>query len=160
MDIRRANLNDADVVAGVIRDAFKEVAERLGFTEESNPKAVSFYTRQRFIDDVEKGDVFYLLELDGQPCGCVATEQASEAQIRYLRRLAVLPEHRRQGLGEAMVDHVFKEAAKQGARRIEIGIVAEDEVLKKWYKKLGFASKGTKKFDHLPFMVEFMFKEL
>lgn len=160
MFIREASLDDADVVVNIIRDAFKEVAERMGFTEESNPRATPFYTRSRFMEDVEKDNVFYLLQLDGQPCGCVAIEKANDKEVRYLRRLAVLPECRKQGFGKALVDHVFKEAARQGASRIEIGIIAEDEILRNWYAKLVFASKGTKKFDHLPFMVEFMKKEL
>ena len=96
MVIRQASLNDADVVVKVIRDSFRDVAERLGFTEEENPRATSFYTMQRFIEDTEKGDVFYLLQLDGQHCGCVAIEKAND-EILYLRRLAVLPEYRRQG---------------------------------------------------------------
>jgi len=37
-----------------------------------------------------------------------------------------------------------------------IGIIEENEKLKKWYSDLGFVHIGTKKFEHLPFTVGFM----
>jgi GNAT superfamily N-acetyltransferase len=72
----------------------------------------------------------------------------------------VLPEHRNKGLGEALVKYLFKQAKMNGIRRVEIGIISKHRKLKKWYKKFGFVQKGTKKFDHLPFIVAFMYKEL
>ena len=143
----------------VIRNAYRKVAENLGITEEKNPKAVSFYTRQRFVEDVEKGDVFYVLEIDGLVCGCVAMEKGDEGIVN-LRRLAVLPDYCRQGHGKTLVEHVFKEAAKQAAQRVEIWTVSEDENLVNWYKKLGYVSQGTKKCDYLPCTFEFMFKDI
>ncbi len=55
-----------------------------------------------------------------------------------------------------MVNHIFDQAGKNGAQKIEIGIISEDKKLKKWYGKFGFVQKATKKFDHLPFIVAFM----
>ncbi len=159
MDIRQANLNDADSIVKLIRNSYKKVADRLGITEEKNPKAVSFYTKQRFIEDVEKGEVFYLLEIDGQVCGCVAMEKGDEGIVN-LRRLAVLPEHCRLGYGKTLVEHVFKEAGKQGFECVEIWTASEDKNLVNWYKKLGFVSQGTRKCDYLPCTFELMFKEL
>jgi hypothetical protein len=43
---------------------------------------------------------------------------------------------------------------------VEIGIISEDIELKDWYGKFGFVQKSTRKFDHLPFIVAFMFVEL
>jgi N-acetylglutamate synthase-like GNAT family acetyltransferase len=100
-----------------------------------------------------------MLEDDGQTCGCVALEKASD-EVFYLERLAVLPEHRRKGFGTVLVNHVFDKAKEIGARRVEIGIISKDMELKSWYKRFGFISKGMRKFDHLPFVVEFMYKEL
>jgi len=39
-------------------------------------------------------------------------------------------------------------------------MIAKDNELKDWYKKFGFVHKNTRKFDHLPFLVEFMYLEL
>ena len=78
----------------------------------------------------------------------------------YLQRLAVLPKYRRKGLGKALVNHIFDKAIEMGMQRIEIGIISEDTKLKNWYRKFGFIQKGTKKLDHLPFIVAFMSVEL
>ncbi|MBW1710277.1 MAG: hypothetical protein JRG97_12140 [Deltaproteobacteria bacterium] len=46
------------------------------------------------------------------------------------------------------------------ARRVEIGIIARDIGLRKWYGKLGFSVKETVRFSHLPFKAAFMFLTL
>jgi hypothetical protein len=59
-----------------------------------------------------------------------------------------------------LVHHIFEKARETGARRVEIAMISRDRKLKTWYKKLGFIQKSTKKFDHLPFSVAFMYREL
>ena len=44
--------------------------------------------------------------------------------------------------------------------RVEIAMIAKDNELKAWYKQFGFVHKNTRQFDHLPFVVEFMYVEL
>lgn len=39
---------------------------------------------------------------------------------------------------------------------INIGIIKENERLKKWYQKKGYKIVGSKKFMHLPFEVLFL----
>ena len=102
---------------------------------------------------------YYILYKKDRPCGCVALKQA-ESEICYLARLAVLPEYRKQGHGKALVNHIFKQAGKIGFKRVEIGMISKDRRLKNWYKEFGFVNKGTKKFDHFPFTVTFMYKNL
>ena len=108
---------------------------------------------------LDKGATYFIMESGGEPAGCAALERASD-QVCYLERLAVLPEFRRQGLGVALVEHALALAAAWGAGRVEIGIIAEQKDLAAWYEKLGFIPTGTKKFDHLPFTVGFMYYNL
>jgi GNAT superfamily N-acetyltransferase len=89
----------------------------------------------------------------------VALEKASP-DVCYLERLAVLPGHRGRGYGKMLVEHIFDEAASNGSNRLEIGIIAADTRLRNWYGKFGFVLKGTKTFDHLPFVVAFMSAEI
>jgi GNAT superfamily N-acetyltransferase len=72
----------------------------------------------------------------------------------------VPPEHRCHGYGTALVRHALKRAREIGVQRVEIGIISEDAELKAWYGRFGFVLTGTKTFDHLPFVVAFMAKEL
>jgi len=159
MVIREAIRADIDVLVNLLRSSFRDVAERFGITKENNPKSLAFCTNQRIENDLEKDLTYYVLESNGQACGCVALERARPG-VCYLMRLAVLPEHRGKGYGKMLVHHIFYQSRTSGVRRVEIAMISKDTKLKKWYKKLGFVQKSTKKYDHLPFIVTFMYREL
>ena len=159
MIIRNANEADIDTLVSLLRNSFMDVAERFELTIENCPKNLAFCTKERIKNDFDRGLKYYILEKDGKPCGCVAFEKASP-DVCYLQRLAVLPQYRRKGYGEKLVKHIFKQAGKNGAKKLEIGIIAEDTKLTNWYGKFGFILKGTKKFDHLPFVVAFLSAEI
>ena len=159
MIIRPANADDIQTLVDLLRRACATVARRFGLTEENCPKSPAFYTENRVEADLERGVQYYILEDDREVRGCAALEQA-KPEVGYLERLAVLPEHRSKGYGSVLVRHVFAQAQAIGLRRIGIGIVSEDTGLKAWYRRFGFVETGTKAFDHLPFIVGFMEKEL
>ncbi len=159
MNIRDANEADKDVLVALIREAFRDVAEKFSLTVENCPKFAGFNAKERVEGDFEKGLKYYILEEDGRACGCIALEKAGPDKC-YLGRLAVLPEYRNKGFGLALVNHLFEQAKTMDLRRVEIGIISKHRKLKKWYKKFGFIQSRTKKFEHLPFIVAFMYKEL
>ena len=159
MMIRNAKKADKDVLVALIQNSFRDVADKFALTAESCPKFPAFNAKERVEGDFEKGLKYYILEENKKACGCVALEKAG-ADLCYLGRLAVLPEHRNRGFGQALINHLFDQARKFGIRRVEIGIISKHRKLKNWYKKIGFIEKGTKKFDHLPFNVAFMYREL
>lgn len=153
--IRAASAGDISLLSEIIRVSFRDVAERFNLTIDNCPKHPSNYTDEWIEKDLARGVTFYILENGSTPAGCVALEKASD-DLCYLERLAVLPGHRRKGIGKKLVDHVFFQASAQGAKRISIGVIADDAQLKQWYKKIGFAEGETKKYEHLPFDVMFM----
>lgn len=157
--IRRADENDLDVLISIIRNSFHDVAKRYELTIENCPKYVAFYTKNRLISDFERGMRYYILQEDHKFCGCAALEKA-KPDVCYLERLAVLPEHRKKGYGKMLVTHILKQAYRLGAKRVELAMISKERKLKSWYKKFGFAQKRTKKFDHLPFIVAFLYKDL
>jgi len=159
MAIRQADKSDITLLADILRKSFANVAERFELTVENCPKNLAFCTEKRIEEDFARGLKYYIMDEDVQSCGCVALEKAS-SDICYLERLAVLPEYRRKSFGKSLVNHIFNKAIEIGIQRIEIGIISEDTELKNWYKKFGFIQKGTKKFDHLPFVVTFMSVEI
>ena len=108
---------------------------------------------------MHRGVVYYLLEDNDLPLGCVALEKA-EHGLCYLERLGVLPGERCKGFGKALIDHVFAEARNFDAKTVSIGIIAEDPALKRWYGKMGFDEQETKLFPHLPFNVTFLIYKL
>lgn len=159
MIIRDAKKADKEALVTLIQNSFRDVAEKFALTVESCPKFPAFNAKERVEGDFEKGLKYYILEEDDRACGCVALEKASP-DLCYLGRLAVLPEFRNKGFGQALVIHLFEQAQKLGIKWVEIGIISKHMKLKNWYKKFGFVQKGTEKFDHLPFNVAFMYREL
>ncbi|WXG42162.1 MAG: GNAT family N-acetyltransferase [Candidatus Freyarchaeum deiterrae] len=159
MLIRGATRDDVSLLTTIIRNSFRDVAERFNLTPENSPTHPSNCTEEWISKEQDKGVTYYILESNGKPCGCVALEQA-QPEVSYLERLAVLPEYRRKGFGEALVRHVLEEALKKKAHRVEIGIIAKHTELKEWYEKLGFSVKETVHFNHLPFDVTFIFVKL
>jgi GNAT superfamily N-acetyltransferase len=159
MAIRLATRDEAPRLAGIIRAAFRDVAERFGLTAETAPTHPSLCTAAWIEKALDRGGNYYLGEDGARPWGCVALERANP-DVCYLERLAVLPEFRRKGLGKALVDRVLTEARALGARRVEIGIIADHRELRDWYLHLGFRAIKAVRFQHLPFAVIFMERAL
>ncbi len=157
--IRDAFASDVPVLVDIIRGSFRDVAVRFGLTERNCPRHPSNCTSQWIESAIGKGVLYYILDLDGVPCGCVALERA-RPEVCYLERLAVLPEYRSRGFGGALVGHALARAKLIGAERVEIGIISDHRELKEWYERIGFTETGGGVFPHLPFEVTFMAKML
>jgi N-acetylglutamate synthase-like GNAT family acetyltransferase len=157
--IRKCTQEDIGILVKIIRDSFKDVAERFGLTRENAPRHPSNCTEDWIQKDIERGATYFIIENENSPVGCVALELA-DSDACYLERLAVLPGQRRQGFGKALVTHALSEAELRGAHRVSIGIIAEQTELKNWYKRIGFVEGESKEFPHLPFRVTFMSYEV
>jgi N-acetylglutamate synthase-like GNAT family acetyltransferase len=153
--IRVGTSTDIDVLTEIIQDSFLDVAERFGLTPQNSPTHPSNCSSEWIIREMNRGVTYYILENGEQPVGCVALEKISD-EVCYLERLAVLPEQRRQGFGEALVKHALSEARNLGVFRVQIGIIAEHRELYDWYEKLGFEIVEEKIFPQLVFPVSFM----
>ena len=158
--IREATRDDIAAIARLIRVAFADVAERFQVTRENCPKHPSNCEPDWIESAMNEGVQFYVLEDERILCGCVALEQPENPGVCYLERLAVLPQYRHQGFGKRLVEYVETKAKNFGLQRMEIGIIAEQHDLRTWYERLGFVVTGEKEFEHLPFRVAFMAKEL
>jgi N-acetylglutamate synthase-like GNAT family acetyltransferase len=157
--IRKANSADIALLSSIIRKSFRDVAVKFGLTPENCPKHPSNCTDDWITNDFARGVIYYLLELNGLPVGCVAIEKATN-DLCYLERLAVLPEKRCKGFGNQLAHQVLDTARAWGTKSISIGIIAEQTDLKMWYQKIGFKEGETKEFSHLPFCVCFMTYEI
>ena len=155
MKIRPAAEADAQILAQIISAANIPVAGMFGLTRDNAPNHPSFCTREWIEKGMARGEAYYLAEIHGHAVGCVAYE-SPEPETAFLNRLAVIPEHQRQGMGRALVGHVIDLARARGNNQISIGIIHAHTVLKTWYESLGFSPAGVKQFPHLPFDVLFM----
>jgi len=80
--------------------------------------------------------------------------------VFIMEKLAVIPGCRHKGYGRRLMDFAADYIGAKGGNKISIGVINENQVLKKWYIDYGFKEIGIKKFSHLPFEVCFMEKEI
>lgn len=153
--IRSCTKEDVEVLAEIIRRSFRDVAERFGLTQENAPRHPSNCTVDWIRKDMERGVDYFAMENSDCIIGCVALERTNTG-VCYLERLAVLADHRRRGLGKALVEHVLSKAEGLGVNCVSIGIIAEHTELKDWYKRLAFVEGASKEFPNLPFGVTIM----
>jgi N-acetylglutamate synthase-like GNAT family acetyltransferase len=153
--IRMGRKEDIDVLVEILRDSFQEVADRFGLNEQNSPTHPSNCRTEWLMREMNRGVVFYVLEAQDQPVGCVALEKIND-EVCYLERLAVLPREQKKGFGEALVKHALSQARLLKAYRVQIGIIADDQALQNWYEKLGFEEVERKNFPNLIFEVVFM----
>lgn len=151
----------------VITASFHTVADEFGYTSKNVPTFPAFIPESSVTEMFDRGAVF-IGWMDNGPnrraeedkIGAVVAVELAHDDLYYLERLSVLPEYRRLGLGRKLMDSAFDEVRKRGGKRISIAVVDTNTVLKEWYIKYGFRIVSTKHYDHLPFPVTFMKKEV
>lgn len=159
--IKKVEQEDIKRCVEVIRKSFGTVADEFGFTIENAPGFTAFATTEERINGHlnlehrpmyaywEKGEIigyYSLLIQDNNEC--------------ELNHVCVLPEYRNKGIGDELLEHAFAIAKGLGCKRMNIGIVEENETLKKWYASYGFIHTGTQKFDFFPFTCGYMKRDL
>lgn len=143
----------------VIRKSFRTIAEEFNLTAANAPTNPAFIKFDNLLKMKEKGITMFAVFHEDTQVGFVAVEKANE-DTYYMEKLAVLPEFRHRGYGRMIMDHVFAFVKKNGGKRVGIGIIDENTVLKQWYQDYGFRESEVKRFAHLPFTVCLMSKEV
>lgn len=148
-------LNSHKLIIG----SFKTLADDFGLTIENCPANVAFMEYRQLIEMKEKGIKMFGLFLEGTQIGFVAIESAGK-ETYYIERLSVLPEFRNKGYGTKLLDFAFNYVKKVGGEKISIALMDNNVLLKNWYSAYGFKETEKKEFDHLPFIVCFMAKDI
>ncbi len=153
--IEQANEKDIDLLAGMVSDSNKDVAELFHLNINNAPKHPSFCRPEWILAEIERGQRYFIYTDKGVAMGCVAFEQPNE-NTAYLNRLSVLPQYRKNGVGAKLVNHIIGLSKEKRVAEVSIGIIAEHTQLITWYQKLGFKKGAIQKFAHLPFDVLYM----
>ena len=159
--IKQITEKDIPECVKVIRESFSTVAQEFDITEENAPRFTAFATTEQRLNWQLLGEkrlmsAFYE---DEKIVGYYSLLQQENGECE-LNNLAVLPAYRHKGIGEALLRDAFKVAKEMNCTKMNIGIVEENQVLRKWYEDLGFTHTGTQKFDFFPFTCGYMEKEL
>lgn len=159
--IRLIERCEIDRCAEVIRESFLTVAQEYGFTEENVPRFTAFATTsERLSKQYDEGrPMFGYFGDDNQLVGYYSL-YIQENEECELNNLCVLPGYRHKHIGEILFSHALMTAADRGCKKMNIGIVEENQKLRIWYEKLGADHIGTKKFDFFPFTCGYMEKTI
>ncbi len=143
----------------IIHKSFATVAEDFNLTKENCPGHTAFMALEKLQNSFESGNSMFLYYSDSIPVGFFSLKQI-DGETWELDHLAVLTEFRHHGIGKELLDYAEETVYEQNGKLLKIGIMEENIKLKQWYLKNGFVSTGTKRFEHLPFTVGFMEKDV
>ena len=128
---------EVEAVGDLVRLAFSEVANRMGFSRENSPTYPAFIENQRLLDQLDRPEARAMgIRADGKLVGFVAI--APHGDFYEITRLAVDPACRHRGYGRLLMDAACDAAREMGLSEIGLGVVNENTVLKKWYEAQGF----------------------
>ena len=115
LTLRRATLADAQLVLDLIQTAFAEYRGKL------KPDSSAYgETPDGIAEQLAGRQGAVIAERGGVAVGCVLYRD--EGEDVYFGRLAVLPDHRRSGVAEALVGAVEAEARARGAPGVLLGV--------------------------------------
>ena len=159
--IREIQEKDIDECVNVIRTSFQTVADEFGFTKENAPRYTAFATDAKRIRWQMLGEQrpMYAYFDEDSIVGyySLALQDNNECE---LNNLCVIPACRHKGIGEALLSDAFQRAKKLGCIKMNIGIVEENQILRKWYEGFDFVHLGCRKYDFFPFTCGYMTREL
>lgn len=132
--IRAAEPADVPVIAELIRGLarFEKLEDQVALTEEL--LAAGLFGARPYAESV-------LAELDGRPAGfALFFHNFSTFLARpglYLEDLFVVPEHRGQGIGRALLAHLARLAVERGCGRVEWAVLDWNKEAISFYERLG-----------------------
>ena len=155
--IREVRQEEIPECVQVIRRSFQTVADEFGITPENAPRYVAFATDENRLlwQMFREHRLMFLDEGDGVIRGYYSLLMKDGGECE-LGSLSVLPEYRHRGIGTSLLKHAMDTARQQHCSVLNLSIVEENTVLRKWYARTGAVHTGTQKFDFFPFTAGYM----
>ncbi len=113
---------------------------------EVRPKADSWAVRRALYEEwLRDPDAFVLIaESEGEPVGYAMVELrgpeetwATGDRVAMLETLVVLPGHRGEGIGSALVERMHEELRRLGVSHFVVGVIASNADAVRFYERLG-----------------------
>ncbi len=159
--IKEIGQDDITTCVKVIRESFGTVAEEFGLNEENAPRFTAFATTEERLcwQLKEEKRPMYAFYEDGQMVGYYSLSIKDNGECEC-NNLCVLPACRHRGIGEKLLENAFEVARGLHCHKMTIGIVEENQILRRWYESFGFIHIGVHKYDFFPFTCGYLEKNL
>jgi GNAT superfamily N-acetyltransferase len=128
--VREASSHEAGLLQSILRRAFSEYEGRL-----DPPSGVHSETVDSIRDKLGEGGAL-ICEFGGVVAGCIF--YAPKAGYLYVGRLAVLPEYRRHGIGDLLMQAAERRAAELGLSHVRLGVRTVLDKLRAYYAARGY----------------------
>jgi diamine N-acetyltransferase len=158
--IRPVGRESSDRLLEVLHESFSTVAVEFGLSRENNPSNGAFIGKRDLEVRMEKGLVMFGYFEKGDIVGCVGIKQSDKGDVFYIEKLCVSPSKRHSGIGFDLLQFAENEIRNRDGKRVSVGIISENTRLKAWYEKNGYSEYELKSYEHLPFKVSLMKKEI
>ncbi len=156
MIIRPAELADINTCLDIDHTCYTDHVWQMKVEDGERKTAVTFdviriprrmkveYPRdvQQLVDDWQRNEGFLVAELDGEVAGYIDVIARPWQRTAWIVNLAVDPEHRREGLGKALVLHARQWAREQGLRTLMAEATTKNYPALCFFQKLGFQFCG------------------
>lgn len=134
--VRPARPRDAEAVARIVQESFKEYrrGERMPLSARLSADKV----RKQLV----RGTKEYAVARFGEkPVGAIGVRK--KGRVLAFGPVGVLPEHRAQGVGSALLRWAEQRAAAAGCRKLKAEILWGLEALVRYYRRRGFEIERT-----------------
>ena len=160
--IKEIDRNDVSECVRVIKNSFLTVAKEFDFTVENASIFTAFATTEDrlFYQLDNEHRLMYAYYLDNDEIIGYYSLLLQDNKECELNNLCILPQYRHKHFGADLLEDAYLRAREKGYIKINIGIVEENKVLRKWYEDNGLIHVGTKKFDFFPFTCGYMERNL
>ena len=128
----RGEAAEIAAVVALIRDAFAEYDGRI----DPPPSAVKETAES--ITELLGRELGLVAEAGGAAVGCLFLQRRADGGF-YIGRVAVAREHRRGGVGRALMAAAEAEAHRLGGRRLTLGVRLALDGNRRFFQSLGFA---------------------
>jgi ribosomal protein S18 acetylase RimI-like enzyme len=136
--IRRARPSDEDELAALDAATWSMLSSPAPYDPD-----------RRFFNDRTVPEDVLVATVDGRIAGYVklsrVTELVASDHVRMVSGLAVGPEHRRRGIGRALLDAAAEEARARGARRLTLRVLGPNAGARRLYESAGFVVEGVQR---------------
>lgn len=163
VSIRKATRDDAKAIQHVARDSWHAAYDSVLGADPVDEKIESWYDPERLVtDDIEQNDrPFFVGVVDETVVGFVEiVPDDSDDKLAHLYRIYVASDHWGRGIGSSLLDHIETVLKEQGFERLQLSVMAENNVGVGFYESNGFHRIATSHNDQLDFQQHEYLKKL
>ncbi|OUR93378.1 hypothetical protein A9Q87_05395 [Flavobacteriales bacterium 34_180_T64] len=156
LDIRKATINDAEIIALLARVTFRE---SFGYLFSNQQDLIDYFEHTFSVDKIKNGiqkknNVFWLALLNELPVGYAKLKKHSTTefldqthQISQLQKIYILNDFLGQHIGQQLQDAIFDEVRTLKSTHLWLSVYNGNPKAISFYKRHGFTSIGTHNFS-------------